>query len=177
MNRTYLYCSPSLCSQGNAGAPWILVRKVNTVQRGAGSLPTLVPAVSGRRGEPCCTQLLCVNKPELGMTLWKEFWWVAFVLETLQTHRAARELFFSKKSSKVLGHKQVVPAFAELHPLLPSFLWCISAVTSEIFHPPLLILVLQVGALNACFFARRGFQVDVYEAREGKVSLIITAGK
>ncbi|RMC18362.1 hypothetical protein DUI87_04248 [Hirundo rustica rustica] len=24
----------------------------------------------------------------------------------------------------------------------------------------------QVGALNACFFARRGFQVDVYEARE-----------
>lgn len=26
----------------------------------------------------------------------------------------------------------------------------------------------QVGALNACFLAKRNFQVDVYEAREGK---------
>lgn len=32
-----------------------------------------------------------------------------------------------------------------------------------------------MGALNACFFAKRGFHVDVYEAREGKSSMNITA--
>lgn len=30
-----------------------------------------------------------------------------------------------------------------------------------------------VGALNACFLAKRNFQVDVYEAREGKTMLNI----
>lgn len=48
-------------------------------------------------------------------------------------------------------------------------------VASETLHLLFLKLLLQVGALNACFFARRGFHVDVYEAREGKFSLIITA--
>lgn len=33
----------------------------------------------------------------------------------------------------------------------------------------------QVGSLNACFFAKRNFQVDVYEAREGKTILKIVS--
>lgn len=34
---------------------------------------------------------------------------------------------------------------------------------------PDLAFPLQVGALNACFLAKRGFNVDVFEAREGRV--------
>lgn len=31
----------------------------------------------------------------------------------------------------------------------------------------------QVGALNACFFAKRGFQVEVFEAREGRATTLL----
>lgn len=35
------------------------------------------------------------------------------------------------------------------------------------FCPPF-----QVGALNACFFAQRGWHVDLYEFREGTIAFV-----
>lgn len=40
---------------------------------------------------------------------------------------------------------------------------------------PDLALTLQVGALNACFLAKRGFNVDVFEAREGRYRSLFTS--
>lgn len=42
---------------------------------------------------------------------------------------------------------------------------CLQVFLSYLSH------ALQVGALNACFFAKRGFQVEVFEARGGRAAI------
>lgn len=48
-------------------------------------------------------------------------------------------------------------------------------ITLQAQNFPDLALTLQVGALNACFLAKRGFNVDVFEAREGRYRSLFTS--